>query len=80
MAEKGGRWVQYDPDLHGSETLYTVVGISLEDGSVASVVVPSDVDHEVAAEIAWQYMVWEGSGDPPGVMPADQYERLMQGV
>jgi hypothetical protein len=46
---------------------------------VASTIVPAGVDHEVAAEMPWYYMVWTGSGEPPGVTSVEQYEQLSEG-
>lgn len=70
-----GKWVEYDPELHKDEDLYTIVGVAVGE-QILSVLVPADVDHETAAQVPWYYVVWTGDGEPEGVTSLEDLEQL----
>jgi hypothetical protein len=57
------RYIDYDPDKHGDRKLYEVQGKELEEGVIASVIVPSDTPHEIAKQTPWYYVVEAEEGE-----------------
>lgn len=52
-----GKYVSYEPQKHKGLPLYEIQSKEMGEGNIASVAVPTDISHELAAQMPFYYMV-----------------------
>jgi hypothetical protein len=59
-------FVKYDPAKHKGKQLYAPKGQEDSDGMIEEIMTPIEgIDHDLAAQFAYKFWVWEGEGEPP---------------